>query len=243
MKREHELINRIYVAKTDPDAADALIRNNMGFIRAETAKFLKRIPIEGKDDELSIAMLAFHEAVQSYDRIRGAFLSYAATAIRNRLIDYYRKESRHKADISTETVIDDSGRTLLDMLDTGHDEIAELSQRNAAKEEIYEYAAELKKFGISLTDVADNSPKQKRTMLACHEALGYMRSNQALIDKMLDTLRLPLAELTLGSGIERKTLERHRKYMVAIILAFTNGFEIIRGHLCRIAPHKEVSKL
>ena len=42
MKREHELINRIYVAKTDPDAADALIRNNMGFIRAETAKFLKR---------------------------------------------------------------------------------------------------------------------------------------------------------------------------------------------------------
>ena len=45
---------------------------------------------------------------------------------------------------------------------------------------------------------------------------------------------LPIAELASGSGVERKTLERHRKYMVAMLLAFTNGFEIIRGHLCRL---------
>lgn len=31
-----------------------------------------------------------------------------------------------------------------------------------------------------------------------------------------------------------KTLERHRNYLVAILLAYTNGYEIIRGHLSRI---------
>ena len=47
-----------------------------------------------------------------------------------------------------------------------------------------------------------------------------------------------LNELALGSGAERKTLERHRKYLVAILLAFTNGYEIIRGHLCQIGSER-----
>ena len=51
--------------------------------------------------------------------------------------------------------------------------------------------------------------------------------------------RLPINELAAGSGVDKKTLERHRKYLVAILLAFTNGYEIIRGHLCQLAPAKE----
>ena len=43
-----------------------------------------------------------------------------------------------------------------------------------------------------------------------------------------------MAELAAGSGVEKKTLERHRKYLVAILLAFTNGYTIIRGHLCQV---------
>ena len=46
--------------------------------------------------------------------------------------------------------------------------------------------------------------------------------------------KLPMAELASGAGVERKTLERHRKYLVAMLLAFTNGFELIRGHLGRL---------
>ena len=34
--------------------------------------------------------------------------------------------------------------------------------------------------------------------------------------------------------MERKTLERHRKYMVALLLIHTNGYEIIRGHLTQV---------
>lgn len=53
--------------------------------------------------------------------------------------------------------------------------------------------------------------------------------------------RIPIAALSAESGVERKTMERHRKYLVALLLAFTNGFEIIRGHLRQMArPVKEV---
>ena len=48
-----------------------------------------------------------------------------------------------------------------------------------------------------------------------------------------------MTELASGAGVERKTLERHRKYLVAMLIAFTNGFEIIRGHLCRLDGGRE----
>ena len=51
-----------------------------------------------------------------------------------------------------------------------------------------------------------------------------------------DTGKLPMNELATGSGTDKKTMERHRKYLVAILLAFTNGYEIIRGHLCQLGP-------
>ena len=45
------------------------------------------------------------------------------------------------------------------------------------------------------------------------------------------TKKLPLAALVRGAGVERKTLERHRKYVLAMLLILTNGYEIVRGHL------------
>ena len=53
---------------------------------------------------------------------------------------------------------------------------------------------------------------------------------------MEDTGKLPMNELATGSGTDKKTMERHRKYLVAILLAFTNGYEIIRGYLCQLGP-------
>ena len=47
--------------------------------------------------------------------------------------------------------------------------------------------------------------------------------------------KLPITQLAAGANVERKTLERHRKYMMAVLLAYTNGFEIIRGHLGQMA--------
>ena len=61
-----------------------------------------------------------------------------------------------------------------------------------------------------------------------------------MLDRLERTGKLPISDLAEGSGVERKTLERHRKYLVALLLAYTNGFEIIRGHLCRLDAHQGV---
>ena len=46
----------------------------------------------------------------------------------------------------------------------------------------------------------------------------------------------------MGANVDRKTLERHRRYLVAILLAYTNGFEIIRGHLKMIKRKEETGR-
>lgn len=239
MKKEHEIVALVYAAKEDNRAADQLVNQYFPFIKAETAKYIKRVPMEGHDDELSIAMFAFHEAVLAYEKMKGAFLPYAARAIRNRLIDYSRKELRHTKHVSLdETVSGEDDRALVETLDTGKDDIHEHVERSAAKEEIFHFTKELADYGLSLADIADNCPKQKRTLAACHSALAWAKENPKLFDILLTTKKLPISQLAAGAKIEKKTLERHRKYMVAILLAYTNGFEIIRGHLKQIAPRK-----
>ena len=106
--------------------------------------------------------------------------------------------------------------------------------RDATRAEIEELTRQMQEFGVSISDVADNCPKQQRTLAACRQALQYARENPELFDVLLHTKKLPVGQLAAGSGVERKTLERHRKYMVALLLIYTNGYEIIRGHLKQV---------
>ena len=233
MNDEHKIVQQVYAAKEDVKAEDRLIGTYMPFIKTETAKFLKRPPVEGHDDELSIAMIAFHEAIGGYSRTRGAFLKYAAMLIRSRLIDYSRREQRHSRVISLDARTGEDDTTLAETLAderAPYDETA----RDATRWEIEELTRQMKEFGVNLRDVADNCPKQQRTLDACRKALQYARENPALLDDLLKTKKLPIGQLTAGSGVERKTLERHRKYMVALLLIYTNGYEIIRGHLKQV---------
>lgn len=239
MASEHHIIKAVYAAKENSRKADDLIREYIPFIRSEAAKFMSRLCTD-QDDEYSIAMMAFYEAIMGYEKGRGAFLSYAALLIRSRLVDYRRKEERHQGHISlhTENSGDDE-RTLLDTLADDHDHFEVSATREATRQEIEELSRVMGLFDVNFADVADNSPRQERTLQACTAAVRYARENPQLLDELLRTRRLPLAQLVAGTGVERKTLERHRKYILAMLLILTNGYEIIRGHLRHVLTGKE----
>ena len=230
MEAEHEIVRAVYAAKENNDAADDLIRRYIPYIRAESSKFMGRICTEN-DDEFSIAMIAFHEAILGYSRERGAFLTYAAVLIRNRLIDYARKEKRHQGNLSLDVPDGEEERTLLETIPDSRDLYAQTQDLEATRQEIAELASVLRSFGVCFTDVADHSPRQKRTKETCLRAIRYAMENRHLLEELLRTRKLPLTELVVGSGCDRKTLERHRKYVLAMLVIQTNGYEIIRGHL------------
>jgi len=234
METEHRIVKAVYAAKEDSDKADDLIRSYIPFIRSEATKFMGRLCTD-QDDEYSIAMMAFYEAIMGYERGRGTFLGYAALLIKSRLIDYTRKEARHQGQISLDEELGgEDDRALVDTLADSRDYYEESAHREATRQEIEELSGVMAQFDVSFSDVADNCPKQERTMEACAKAIHYAGENKKLLDELLRTKKLPLAQLVQGSGVERKTLERHRKYILTMLLIQTNGYEIIRGHLYHV---------
>ncbi len=230
MQQEHLIIKQVTAAKASMKDADDLIRQYLPFIKSEATKFLQR-PCTDQDDELSVAMIAFHEAIGGYSKERGAFMKYAALLIRSRLIDFQRKEKRHFGHVSLDAAQNEDDKTLEEKM---ADDVNDYERREglfATKREIEELSKIMAEYKISLTDVAENSPKQASTREACGRAVRYAIENPEILEELLKTKKLPLASLADGSGAVRKTLERHRKYIIALLLIQTNGYEIIRGHL------------
>lgn len=234
MVKDHEIVPLVYEAKESMETADALIGQYLPFIKSETSKFINRSPVEGQDDELSIAMIAFHEAIQSYDKEKGSFLGLASTFIRNRLIDFWRANKKHAVVVSLDAPTNEEDSSLLDTLDDGKEYDEEYVRQDVTAEEIEELSKQMEDYGISLEDVAEQSPKQDRTLKACHQVVEVAKKDSKLLDKFLETKRLPLKQLEERSGVQRKTIERHRKYIVALFIIYSNGYEIIRGHLSQM---------
>lgn len=234
MSEEHSIVQRVYEAKGNMDAADLLIANYLPFIKAQVVKVMKRPLDESQDDELSIGMIAFHEAINGYSKTRGSFLNYASIIIRSRIIDFWRKNNRHNQVISLTSPGKTESTTLEDQLADGENQEETIIIRQATKDEIIELSDQMKGFGLSLTDIAESSPKQDRTLRVCQRVVAYAKDEEEIMAEFLRTKRLPLKKIIEGTKAPKKTIERHRKYIVALLLIYSNGYEIIRGHLSEV---------
>ena len=137
-------------------------------------------------------------------------------------------------------VQEDDGDTMkIDQLEHPENDIEKSHRQSATKEEILEFEKKLQKFGLTFSDVADNCPRQERTFKACGRVLAAAREHPEYLDELLRTKKLPIAGLAEISKTDKKTMERHRKYLVAVLLAFTNGYEIIRGHLYHLSGNSK----
>lgn len=73
-----------------------------------------------------------------YEYGRGTFSGYAAMIIRSRIIDYKRKEKRHKDNISLYTETGENEKTIMDELRDTRNQFEEVDNLEATKQEIEE---------------------------------------------------------------------------------------------------------
>jgi RNA polymerase sigma factor (sigma-70 family) len=98
---------RIESIRTNTDNINGFVEEYKPFIAACAEKVAGRYLTYGSDDELSIAMIAFTEAIRTFDQSRGNFFSFSRNVIKRRLIDYYRREKRHNNVISLNVYLED----------------------------------------------------------------------------------------------------------------------------------------
>ena len=210
------LEDRAVLAAQDEKEKNELIAEYQNFILSSASKVLKR-SITNSDDEFMTAMLAFNEAIDSYDKSKGRFLSFASLIIRSRIIDSIRRETRHKVvPFSALQTENDEG-------DTAEYEVPVTENRDL-KWEIEALTAELEKFNISFFELAEVTPKSRKTKQLCFDAVRYVSENKELVQTVMKKRMLPIKEITDNIKSNRKTLERHRKYIITAIIAVTQDY-------------------
>lgn len=229
-----DLSERVLLCKKDSGELNSLITEYKPFIAKVVQKQVNRFVEYGRDDELSIGLMAFEEAVKSYKGDRGSFLPFAEGVIKRRLIDYYRKENRHSNVIPLSSFYSEDEDREIDVTEEQSIESYNYSQEREYRQyEIADIQKELKQWEISFFELPSVSPKHTETKKLYREIVEIVHKSQPLLESIKNRKVYPVAEIEKITGIHRKTIERARKYVIAMIIILTGEYEHVQSFIMR----------
>ncbi|ADL08768.1 RNA polymerase sigma factor SigI [Thermosediminibacter oceani] len=229
----HPSINeRVMMIKSNKDEVNRLIEEYRPFIASVVEKYLGRRVEYGIDDELSVAMIAFDEAVQRYDIKKGNFLAFARNVIRSRLVDYYRRERKNRETVMYIVQNQEDEEYELDI------SIEESIKKHREEEiseqrrlEILEIKKELEKWGLTFSDVAKSSPKQEGTRRIYLQVIDFIMSSPEILDTIKQKKYLPVDKIVKATKIPRKKIERGRNYIIAAVIILSGDYRYIKEYI------------
>ena len=227
-------------AKNDPEYRNAFIDRNRIFIRITAARTVHHFVSE-HDDEWSVAMVAFNEAIEKYEPDRGSFSSFAANVIRNRLTDKLRRDYRYAPEILFDPADLERSRKTEDLPDALSIEVAKKLEAEAvqpenrmqvqAREEIEAVQQLLAPYGFCFYDLVSCSPKAEKTKAECAQAVIVLLEDDDLFASMRSTRTLPSEGILKASGVKKKILERHRRYIIAVAEILHGEYPLLAGYM------------
>ena len=223
---------KIQNAARDPEALARLVEEYRPFILREASVATRRY-LTDSDDEWSVALGAFSQAVEQYAPEKGGFPAFARLMIRRRLVDYYRSQKKFQAEIPASHAFDgpEPGEDPDALTGEVAERLSEQPAENPLPEEIREVSAILIGYGFSFMDLAEVSPKAEKTRRACGKAVRYLLVNPALLHEMRRSRTLPIKILEKNAEVPRKILERHRKYIIAAAEILAGNFPGLAAYL------------
>ncbi len=223
MFHRQSLESRVIEERRDNNKTSRLISEFKPFIASVAQKRAGKFLNYGVDEELSIALSAFKEAMDSFDIKKGKFLSFARRVIDMRLIDYYRRQKRKKTYSFDADSYQNTG--LMDVSSAEQYKIDNEKEKRIL--EIIEYRAELEKWGIGLEELAEISPKNDSLRKEYIEIARAIVKKSNILNTLMETKRLPLKEIEEIAWVHRKKLERGRIYIIAMVLAIINNLSCV----------------
>lgn len=220
-------------AKESPSVLEQLIKQHEFYILKCASKACHRY-ITKSDDEWSISLLAFHQAVENYKLEKGSFLSFAALVINRRLIDHLKSQGKYRSEVFVDPIVFDA---------PPDDEEVDVSIRMAVAEQVSKQdRGDLKleieaanvtfsEYSFSFFELTECSPHAGKTKRACAKAVNYILHNPILISDLRNTKQLPLKTIEKNTRIPRKILERHRKYIIAAIEILSGEYPYLAEYL------------
>ncbi|MFB7138317.1 RNA polymerase sigma-I factor [Gottfriedia sp. NPDC056225] len=187
--------------------------------------------ITNQEDEYSIGLSAFHEAIKLYSYKKGAsFLTFAKLIIKRELIDYFRKESKYQLLTLEQNGSENIHKQYDDHVYSSY--IKNFDEINR-KEEIIHFSEMLKQFGITLETLVEVSPKHEDTREHIFSVVDIIASDEEMLAFLYKKKKLPMNKLETKVNISRKTLDKHRKYIIAMCIISVNDYIYLQNYLKR----------
>jgi len=198
-----------------------LIEKHMPFIIKSISDVTGRYVSCENDEELSVGLLGFHEAIERYDNEKGHFLSYAKLVIGSRIKNYLKSENKHQHS------------SLEELLDKGleiKDEYVEEKEDNGILlEEINKLKNEISSFGFTLEDLANEAPKQQATRRNAISLSEEISKEEELTSFMYLKRRLPIKRIVLQFSVTEKVIKRSKKFIISVVIIFDKNLSALRN--------------
>ncbi|ADG83420.1 RNA polymerase sigma-I factor [Thermincola potens] len=230
-----KLIDSIKKIKNgDLAARDQLLNEYRPFVWKVASSICKRSLTWGVDDELSVALIAFNDALDAYEPGKNvSFLTYSRVIILNRLKDLFRKQAKLSNEVPFETELENG--EIFNLADTkaAWEEYQNKTIEDERQEELERYEKLIRDFGIEFEDLVECSPKHRDSRETLFTVARTLVNNKELMDHLLFRKQLPLNSLQDLTGVNRKTLERGRKFIIAtaLVLYFKEDFIYLYSYI------------
>jgi len=220
-KDNHEL-HLVQQAKAgDEQALHDLLVLHTPYIK-KTASFICKRTIDEHDEEFSVAYQAFHEAVENYNPEATAKLTtFAHLIIKRRIIDFIRKEQRHTNQVAGEAAD----------IELNHQAVSVYTEhqlRMQRQEEIASYQMALFPYHLTFEELTKLAPKHEDSRRTIIEVARIIADTPDFVHHLETKQTLPLKEIEDVVEVSRKTLERHRKYVIALVVLLTGDYPTIQ---------------
>jgi len=223
----------ILIQQGDRLLLNELIDSYKPFI-AKTVSSVCRRYIYESDDEFSIGLIAFNEAIEKYSPERGSsLLSFSEILIKRRIIDYIRKQSKNQhisLDLQNSSQEEESpGDVIVNELSLN--DYQKKTDEQLRRDEIIQFQKRLTEFDLNFSDLVENSPKHADARKNAIVAAKMLVESEELKEALFEKKRLPIKQLEQMVDVSRKTIERNRKYIIAIALILSSDYVYMKDYL------------
>jgi RNA polymerase sigma factor len=221
----------IRIQQGDKILQNELIEKYKPFVAKSVSSVCKRF-INEQDDEFSIGLIAFNEAIEKYSKEKGSsLLSFADLLIKRRVIDFIRKEARVKT-IRMDSSDNDEDNYFTTIESKQSIDQYQLSiEQEHRKEEILRFQKMLTEFGLSFNEIVEQSPKHADARMNAMTIAKIIVEDETLKSSLFEKKQLPVKRLEKVVEVSRKTIERNRKYIIAMTLILSEDYLYLKDYI------------
>lgn len=208
----------------EPQATEEFIEKHIPFIISCISKFTGRYVSIENDDEYSIGMIAFVEAIEKYKESRGDFYAFSRLVIESRLKNFFEKENKHIKNKSIEDY-KERGTDLVDNLEN-HDK--DDLNREFTINEIKKLKEEIDDFGFGFEELVNEAPKHKDTREKAIDISEKSSKEKDITDFMFMKKRLPIKNMSDRFDVSEKVIRKSKLFIITVIIILFRGYRNLK---------------